>query len=98
MEFVFDPFVLDTYEDVKPYLDDLVQREVKTKEETEQWIADYDKLQANISEDFAWRYIHQSRDTTNEDYKNSYQFFVKEISPKLQEVDDILNKKIITLP
>lgn len=98
MEFIFKPFVLNTYDDIKPYLEDLVNREVKTKEETEQWIKDYDLLQANISEDFAWRYIHQTRDTANEAYKNSYQFFIKEIGPKLQEIDDLLNKKIITLP
>lgn len=98
MQFRFDTFVLNTFDDIKPYLDDLVNREVTTKEETEQWIKDYDVLQAHISENFGWRYIHQTCDTTNEEYKNSYLFFINEISPKLQEIDDILNKKIIQLP
>ena len=98
MEFIFNPFVLNTYGDIKPYLDDLVNREVTKKEETEQWIKDYDVLQANISEDFAWRYIRHTGDTNNEEYKNHYLSFISNISPKLQEIDDVLNKKILTLP
>lgn len=98
MDFRFETFVLNTYEDIKPYLDDLVVREVKTKEETEQWIRDYDSLQAHISENFAWRYIHQTCDTANEEYKKSYEFFINHISPSLQEVDETLNKRILTLP
>lgn len=98
MEFVFNPFVLNTYDDVKPYLDDLVAREVKTKEETEQWIKDYDNLNANISENYHRRYVKHTCDTTNEELKNSYNFFITEIAPKLAEIEDKLNKKIITLP
>lgn|GEM_PF-4215828 len=98
MEFVFDPFVLNTYDDIKPYLEDLVNREVKTKEETEQRIKDYDTLQAYIGEDFNRRHVKHTCDTTDEELKKSYNYFITEIGPKLQEVDDLLNKKIVTLP
>ncbi len=98
MEFVFNPFVLNTYEDIKPYLDDLVNREVKTKEETEQWIRDYDALQAHIGENFNRRHVKHTCDTTDEEIKKSYMYFINEIGPKLAEVDDLLNKKIVALP
>lgn len=89
---------INTYEDVKPYLDDLVQREVDNKEATEQRIKDYSSLNAQIEEDFCRRFVRHTCDTENEDLKKSYNFFITEISPKLQEIDDVLNKKIITLP
>lgn len=98
MEFIFNNFTISTYDDIKPFLTDLVSREVHTTEETQQWIKDYDSIQAHIEEDFAWRYVRHTCDTTDEGLKQAYNFFVTEISPKLQEVDDLLNKKIITLP
>lgn len=97
MSFTFENFTINTYDDLKPYLDDLVEREVKTAQETKERISDYDRLNAHITEDFAWRYIHQSCNTENEEFKKSYNFFITEISPKLQEVDDALNNKIIAL-
>lgn len=98
MEFKFDDFTINTYKDIKPYFDDLVNREVKDKTETEQWIKDYDVLNANIAEDYHRRYVKYTCDNTNEELKKAYNYFIIEISPKLQEIDDKLNKKIITLP
>ena len=51
---------MNSYEDVKPYFDELLAREVNSKEETLQWLADSDDLSAYISEDTNRRYIHQS--------------------------------------
>lgn len=98
MNFDLTNLTINSYEDIKPYFDNLVEREISTKEETEQWIKDYDALQSFLSEDFARRYIHQSCHTKNEEYKKAYETFIKEVSPKIQEVEDLLNKKIIALP
>lgn len=53
-------FVMNSFDDVKPYYDELLNREVTTKEETLVWLADSDELSAHISEDISRRYIHQS--------------------------------------
>ena len=98
MSFSLETLKINTYDDLKPYFDDLISREVKSKEETEQWVKDYDMLSSYIGENFNRRYIRHTCDTTDESLKESYNFFIREISPKLQEVDDILNKKIIALP
>ncbi len=98
MDFSFDTFVLNTYDDLKPYLDDLVNRTVSTKEETALWIKDYDLLQSQIQEDVNRRFVRHTCDTANEALKKKYDDFITEISPKLQEIDDVLNQKVLELP
>ena len=98
MDFSLTEFTLQSYADIAPYYEDLLQRICTTKEETLQWIADYDHLDAVITEDVTWRYIHHTCDTKNEEYEKAYMTFLMEISPKIQEVSDALNKKIVSLP
>lgn len=98
MEFTFDTFILNNYEDLKPFFDDLLNRPIASKEETMQWIKDFDSLSLQIHENVNRRYVRHTCDTTNEEYKKAYNFFITDISPKLQEIDDLLNKKIIALP
>ena len=93
-----DHFVMNSYDDVKPYFDELLSREVITKEQTLQWFRDSDALSAHISEDENRRYVRNSCDTKNEEYKQSYITYITEIAPKLHEISDKLNKKIISLP
>lgn len=95
MQFMFDNFVLNTYDDIKPYLDDLLARELTTKEDTLLWLKDMDSLQKSITEDVAWRTIRHSCDTADKTYKDAYMYFIQEISPKLSEKDDLLNKKLV---
>lgn len=95
MDFTFKDF---TFDDLKPYFDELLVREIKTVDEAKQWVIDYDKLSAHIQEDVNRRYIKQSCDTTDEAAKKRYLDFVSLIWPKLQEIDDAMNKKIVALP
>lgn len=97
-DFTFTNFSFETFEDLKPYYDELLAREVTTIEDTTQWVADYDSLSAHISEDVNRRYVKQSCDTTDEVAKKNYLDFVTLVSPKLQEIDDAMNKKIMGLP
>lgn len=93
-----DHFVMNSYDDVKPYFDELLAREVTTKEETQNRLSDSDQLAAHVSEDENWRYIRNSCDTKNEEHKQSYITYITEIAPKLHEVSNLLHKKIISLP
>jgi oligoendopeptidase F len=98
MDFSLTDFTLQSYTDIAPYYEDLLQRVCTKKEDTLQWIADYDHLDAIITEDVTWRYIHHTCDTKNEVYEKAYMTFLMDISPKIQEVSDALNKKIVALP
>lgn len=97
MDFTFKNFAFETYDDLKPYYDELLSRNVTSIEETKEWIKNCDDLEAQISENIAWKYINKTCDTTNKEYEKAYMYFIQEISPKLQEVSDLVNKKIITL-
>lgn len=98
MTFDLTALQITSYEDIRPYIDELLAREVVTAEDTNAWIIDYDMLQSRIEEDSNWRYVNLSRDTENADYKRAYEVFTQEILLHLQPADDLLNRKIISLP
>lgn len=98
MDFTFTNFSFETFDDLKPYFDDLLSRDVKSIEDTKQWVKDYDQLSSHIQEDVNRRYVKQSCDTTDEAAKKRYLDFVSLIWPKLQEIDDAMNKRIVALP
>ncbi len=98
IDFSFTNFRFDTYEDLKPYYDDLLARDVASIDDTKLWIKDYDQLTSHISENVAWRYVNKTCDTTNSEYEKKYMYFIQEINPKLEAVWELINKKIVWLP
>lgn len=86
IDFSFTNFRFDTYEDLKPYYDDLLARDVASIDDTKLWIKDYDQLTSHISENVAWRYVNKTCDTTNSEYEKKYMYFIQEINPKLEAV------------
>ncbi len=97
-KFIGETFELTAWEDVKPLIDALVNREINTAQELEKWFEDRSELESFLSEDMAWRYINMSRDTVSEDRQKDYQFFVEQIQPHLSVYDDQLNKKALESP
>ena len=96
--FVDDNLLIDSFESVAIYMNNLLDREISSPEELKTWLTDKSELEAVLEEDMAWRYIKMSIDTRNEEYSTSYNFFVSEIQPKLAPFDDQLNKKLMTCP
>ena len=77
-----------------PYFDELLNRNVDDKEELRTWFKDRSELESVLSEDGAWRYIKMTCDTTDEKLRDSFNFFVQEIQPKIDPYSDKLNKKV----
>jgi oligoendopeptidase F len=77
---------------------ELKNREINSVEDLERWLKDRSELEAALEEDFAWRYIRMTCDTTNEELLQSFQYFATEIEPKIAPISNELNKKLIDSP
>ncbi|MDI9881497.1 M3 family oligoendopeptidase [Flectobacillus longus] len=96
--FLGDTFELTNVESVKPFYDNLVERPIDTLEEFRKFLKDRSELESYLSENFAWRYIKMTCDTTDKEVKAHFDQFVTEIQPELANYDDTLNKKTLESP
>jgi oligoendopeptidase F len=97
-KFIGEEFNLDSWETVKPLIENLVAREINNAEDLKQWFTDRSELESYLSENMAWRYIKMTCDTASQERQKDYQFFVSEIQPHLSVYDDQLNKKALESP
>ena len=96
--FVAKDLKITTWDNLEVYFQDLLKREMPSKEAFLQWLKDLNELSAVISEDMAWRYIKMTCDTKDKDIVASYMDFVQNISPHIAPYQDKLNKKLIASP
>ncbi|MGX7688720.1 M3 family oligoendopeptidase [Flectobacillus sp. BAB-3569] len=96
--FLGDTFELTNVESVKPFYENLVERSIDTLEEFRKFLKDRSELESYLSENFAWRYIKMTCDTTDKEVKAHFDQFVTEIQPELANYDDTLNKKTLESP
>ncbi|HEY9488006.1 MAG TPA: M3 family oligoendopeptidase, partial [Chryseosolibacter sp.] len=92
-KFLPEDFVLTTWDKLKPYFDDLLNRPLNSMQELKSWFSDRSELESIISEDLAWRYIRMTCYTENQEYLKSYQDFIQNIQPEVAPVSDRLNRK-----
>jgi oligoendopeptidase F len=92
-KFLPENFAATSWEVLKPYFDNLLDRKIESLESLRQWFLDRSELESVISEDMAWRYIRMTCYTENKDYLKAYQDFIEHIQPEIAPVADKLNKK-----
>ncbi|SKC85885.1 M3 family oligoendopeptidase [Ohtaekwangia koreensis] len=97
-KFLPDAFKVTTWEELKPYFDTLLNRDLSSLQDLKQWFRDRSELESVISEDLAWRYIRMTCYTDNADYNKAYQDFIQNIQPQVAPVSDQLNKKAAASP
>ncbi|QKJ28910.1 M3 family oligoendopeptidase [Mucilaginibacter mali] len=83
------------WEGLEPLFNELIARPIHSVEELEQWMRDRSEVEAAIEEDFAWRYIRMTCDTTSEDLLAKFQYFATEVEPKIAPCNNELNKKLV---
>src|ERR1700760_3642608 len=93
--FLRNDFVLTDWNGLEPYLQDLEQRVLDSRQALEKWLHDMSELEAVISEDASWRQIRMTCDTENKALEEAFTYFVMEIQPKLQPYGDRLNRKLV---
>lgn len=97
-KFLPEDYVLSTWEKLKPYFDDLLNRPLPSIADLKKWFADRSELESIVSEDLAWRYIRMTCYTENQDYLKRYQDFIENIQPQIAPASDLLNKKAASSP
>lgn len=97
-EFLPEEFKVTVWSRLKPYYNELLRRPVSSKTELEQWIFDWNELEALIQEDTNWRYIHFSTNTADERAGESYNYIVQQILPKVTKANHQLNQKLFSIP
>lgn len=83
------------WDSLEPIFNELKTRSIHSLSGLEQWLLDRSELEAALEEDFAWRYIRMTCDTTDEKLLNDFQYFATEIEPKIAPISNELNKKFI---
>ncbi|MFN8406193.1 MAG: M3 family oligoendopeptidase [Sphingobacteriaceae bacterium] len=86
------------WETIEPLFNELKSRNIQSVNELEKWLSDISELDAALEEDFAWRYIHMTCDTTDPKRLEDFQYFATEIEPKVAPIHNELNKKFINSP
>jgi oligoendopeptidase F len=83
------------WETLEPFYKELLDRPINSVEELEKWLHNKSELEAALEEDFAWRYIRMTCDTTSEELLQKFQYFATEIEPKIAPFSNDLNKKLV---
>jgi oligoendopeptidase F len=96
--FVPEDFTVVDWNSLEPFFKNLLEREINTAAELEQWMKDNSELEAVINEDACWRQIKMTCDTENKTLEEAFNFFCMSIQPQIQPYADALNKKLVNHP
>ncbi len=96
--FVRPEDVLDAWERIEPYYDQLRDRALETPEEVEQWLIDYCELSAAVAEVGTDRHVKMTCQTDDEARKKAFFDFLENIDPKTKPRSHELNIKYAQAP
>ncbi|WP_421797864.1 M3 family oligoendopeptidase [Haliscomenobacter sp.] len=92
------PALPQTWEDVEPTFTTLLQRPIHSVQDLSTWITERSELEAQLGETISWAYIQLSADNQSQSANQRYQYVIQEILPKLDPLDQALNKKLVESP
>ena len=94
-QYLSKEFKVTDWDALQPFFEDLKERPLKSEKDLENWFKDRSELEAVLSEDGAWRYIKMTCDTTDDKLRDSFNYFVQELQPKIAPYSDELNRKVV---
>lgn len=93
--FVKNDFKISDWESLKPYFNNLIERNLDSEKALNQWMLDKSELESVLEEESGWRYIRMTCDTANNAHQEAYNFFITEIDPHIQPISNQLDKKLL---
>ncbi|GAB3564638.1 M3 family oligoendopeptidase [Spirosoma luteolum] len=97
-QFIAESITLTSWDDVKPYFDELLQRPIDSVGALETWLRDRSELESYVSEDFAWRYIRMTCNTADEELVAQLNAFIADIQPAMTAYGNDLDLKAVASP
>lgn len=92
--FLDDNFETKTFEVLRPYYEDLLNREINNVGELKKWLRDFSEMQSIVGEEIRWRYVKTSIDTTDKKAQDSLTAFYQDIEPQSKVYRNQLKSKI----
>ena len=89
---------IDSWADLKPYFDTLIQTEINDSEALAELIVHYSETLSVFHEQDAWSYINMSRATANQEYLDRHELFATKITPELEVAANTVEKMIVNHP
>lgn len=93
-KFVSEELDIQEWSDVQPYFDQLLNIEINSVQDLEDWMKKRSELESVIGEDYRWRYVDQSCDTNHAEKEAALNNFIKDIMPHWLQVSNELDQKI----
>ena len=97
-QFLPQIFAVTQWEDIQPFYEQLLARELTSLETLRQWCLDRSELEGALSEEAGWCYINTTRNTTHQGYRTKYEHYVQELLPKTISITHQLNEKTTRCP
>lgn len=96
--FLDEDFKIDVWNNILPYFNQLLTSEINSIDSLKKWLLNRSELESALEEDAGWRYIKMTCFTENETYRDSFNYFIEEIDPKIAPIANELDKKILASP
>lgn len=93
-QFIDENLMVDSWEKIEVYFKSLLDREINSVTDLEQWMLNRSELESVLEEEQAWRYIKMNIDTTDQKLAKDFAFWIQEISPKVAPFSHQLNVKL----
>lgn len=95
-KFIPEDINLSSWEEIKPYFEELENRKINSVEELEKLLHDLSEISSAIDEEGGWKYIKMTINTLDKNLSEDYQNFIEEVQAKIIPHFNTLNKKIYT--
>lgn len=89
---------LGNWSSLEPFFENLEKRELESRRDLEQWLADLSELSAAIGEESSARYIEMTCQTDNPELEKAYLHYVENVLPKTEPCYFRLSQKYLASP
>jgi len=84
---------IESWASIEPYVETLKTMECKSFSDFHRWLQRLNELEAVVSEEAAWNFIHFTQNTQNEASKAAYERYITEVQPRLAQARYELYKR-----